>query len=835
MKIELKQFQESAARSIRDHIEVSWYDCRHNHVQAIVLSSPTGSGKTTTITALMEWIYRGYDNYPADPRAVFLWLSDSPETNQQSRDKILRQSEVFLSHDLVVIESPFCRERLEPGKVYFLNTQKLSKDTLLTKRGDGRPFTIWETIQNTSESSFEHFYVILDEAHRGMNLNPRETEQANSIMQRFIMGYPEGGLKPLQLIIGMSATPQRFQRLVTGVGRVVRNVEISPQDVKASGLLKDKIVLYYPDEEQPADWSLLERSVVHWLKFCTEWRDYCVSQEMEKIVEPILVIQVESGTEDIITRTDLAQLVNVIERVAGQLPNGAWAHSFQEDNDIDAGGQRIRKIDASRIDQDPLVKIVIFKMSLSTGWDCPRAEVMMSFRRAQDETYIAQLVGRMVRTPLARSIESNDFLNTVSLFLPHYDSAGLQAILNKLNNPEPDTGIAVDTETGEGLVFLEKNPAMGLLFEKLSTLKTYNVERMGKLAPVPRLMTLARQITDHDEINLNIHSLVKNLIIDTLENELERLNQSPDFIGNVAENQEIVIKEMWVEYGDWRPIDTPHSERIQATQENIDDLFRQCDRLLGNEGLHIEFWRRRRDVNNPYKAKLELYGLLRDGQTWNHLKQVCQAKINELFITFDADIRRLTSSRQEVYNKIRRSGREPEPETLFISPNITLRKGQFRWDHHLYIEPDGGFWTDLNTWESAVVNEEKRKAEFSGWLRNIPRKSWSLCIPYKLGDDWKPLYPDLLIFKQEGGIIKVDILDPHDSSLADSIAKAKGLIAYARKHGNDFDKIRIYIQDQDEIPRLHHLDLKNEVIQSRILDMQDTDTGQLTELFGELG
>ena len=49
---------------------------------------------------------------------------------------------------------------------------------------------------------------------------------------------------------------------------------------------------------------------------------------------------------------------------------------------------------------------MFFKMALSTGWDCPRAEVMMSFRRAEDHTYIAQLLGRMVRTPLAR--RSND-------------------------------------------------------------------------------------------------------------------------------------------------------------------------------------------------------------------------------------------------------------------------------------------------------------------------------------------------------------------------------------------------------------------------------------------
>ena len=50
----------------------------------------------------------------------------------------------------------------------------------------------------------------------------------------------------------------------------------------------------------------------------------------------------------------------------------------------------IRKLEQSRIQDSPEVKVVLFKTALTTGWDCPRAEVMMSFRRAQDPTSIAQ-------------------------------------------------------------------------------------------------------------------------------------------------------------------------------------------------------------------------------------------------------------------------------------------------------------------------------------------------------------------------------------------------------------------------------------------------------------
>jgi hypothetical protein len=58
---------------------------------------------------------------------------------------------------------------------------------------------------------------------------------------------------------------------------------------------------------------------------------------------------------------------------------------------------------------------VFFTTALTTGWDCPRAEVMMSFRRAVDHTTIAQLVGRMVGTPLARTVEATSPQHGIAL------------------------------------------------------------------------------------------------------------------------------------------------------------------------------------------------------------------------------------------------------------------------------------------------------------------------------------------------------------------------------------------------------------------------------------
>ena len=235
MKIELKDFQDDAARELLSYVNHARKEVIDGIDQAIVLSSPTGSGKTVTITALMEWIYKGHETSQPDPDAVFLWLSDSPELNHQSRDKILQQSDIFQYDDLILVEPPFSQEYFDAGKVYFLNTQKLGKSSSLTKSGDGRDFTIWQTIQNTANVKSDHFYVIIDEAHRGMKQSSRDLVLALTIMQRFIKGSPEVELNPIRLIIGMSATPERFNKIVEGTRRTTRPVTIKAQIVKHSG------------------------------------------------------------------------------------------------------------------------------------------------------------------------------------------------------------------------------------------------------------------------------------------------------------------------------------------------------------------------------------------------------------------------------------------------------------------------------------------------------------------------------------------------------------------------------------------------------------------------
>lgn len=113
-------------------------------------------------------------------------------------------------------------------------------------------------------------------------------------------------------------------------------------------------------------------------------------------------------------------------------------HAFEREGAVEAGGIDIRRVDPEAITDDEDAKGIFFKQAPSTGWDCPAAEVMMSFRSAVDHTHIAQLIGRFIRAPLARRVDSDESLNGAQLFLPRYDRGATDRIIKYLTDDQTD-------------------------------------------------------------------------------------------------------------------------------------------------------------------------------------------------------------------------------------------------------------------------------------------------------------------------------------------------------------------------------------------------------------
>lgn len=796
--------------------------------QAVILSSPTGSGKTVITSDMMEKILEGSDQFAGEPDAVFLWLSDQPQLNEQSRKKIADTCSRFRPHDLIIIDFHFDRETFEGGKVYFLNIQKLGKDKkLTTNKGDMRQYTIWETIANTSRKLRGKFYLIVDEAHRGtQRITKKEASDQETILQKFVKGSVD--IPPVDLILGMSATPQRFVKLLDSeTKRYPRKCEISAEEVRESGLLKERIILFYPDASDPTDMTLLATAARRWKEIRDAWNVYIAEQEDKQLIHPAMVIQVEDGDKKKLTKTDLEQVLKTLEQEVGTISDHELAHSFQEDQTFTVGHHKIRKIEASRIQEETGIKFIFFKMALTTGWDCPRAEVMMSFRRAQDHTLIAQLIGRMIRTPLARRIEGRELLNTVSLYLPRFDKDGVNQVVARLRS-DPDYVPPIDVEEGAKLVTFKQDVARKEAIDELSGLPTYRVEKIRKVSNTRRLMRLSRLLTMLHEIDLDAWDDSKKLIIETLDAEKERLRRDdPDFDKKVVECTEIKVNTVTIEQGTWRDLGGS-SITVPRDDHNIDDLFNRAGQKLG-EGLHDDYWQVHYDEDEPTRPKLELVFILQSQQAWDTLEKECGKRIEYLFSKHRAAIRTLTTAEREKYNKVKEIAKEPEALDMLPPAEIMVavdkNSSDFnQFNKHLYIDEQGEYWTKLNTWEKAVIQAEIAKDEVVGWLRNYDRKHWALAMPYEMSGSVSPMYPDFLVVRKDGAGYLVDILEPHSPSLTDSYAKAQWLAKYARKHHDRFGRIELIRVDGGKIKRI---DLNDTATRKNVLLV---DSNQALEL-----
>jgi type III restriction enzyme len=780
-------FQETALAELHDKINKSHLMWSERDPQIISFSAPTGSGKTIIMTTLFEEILYGGVDSIEDPDSVFIWLSDSPELNEQTRLKIESKSDKIRVRDLVTIDSTFNSEFFEGGCIYFLNTQKLGSDKLLTGTSDKRQYSIWETLTNTAKHNPKQFYVVIDEAHRGTYTSVQAENKAQSIMQKFIKGSKDDGLCVMPLVIGVTATPQRFDNLIAGTTSTVQKVIVPPELVRESGLLKDRIIIHYPDIAINADMTMFKGAVENWRKKCAHWKSYC-EREDEKMVNPILVIQVEDGNEREATHTDLGACIDLLEETLGRkLQPGEAVHTFNDRGTLKLRDIEIQRAEASRIEDDETAMVVFFKMNLSTGWDCPRAETMMSFRSAQDYTYIAQLLGRMIRTPLARRISSDAELNSVSLFLPYFDEDTVKNVVNALRDSEAI--IPTETGTNKELVTLGRNLAYSDVFDAMDNLLTYRVDSSRKQTPLKLLIQISRALT-MDGIDLGAQKSVKNAVLSKMDEQIALIKVNGDFDSRTAAITGFALGTLTFDYGDNAYSFDETSQTMTVSEFDISRHFEQAGKLFG-EGFHKEYWIRN-STRDHIDVKIEVIVLTSDTDAMERINTYAEQEFFTLYENNKRSIAKLNEARKNVYERLINSSAQPiaVPWVLPDSIDFSVTDDSIKFEQHLYCFEDGEFQTSLNAWESGVVAEALNNGAVC-WLRNLDRKKWSLEIPYEVSGVTTPMFPDLVIVRADEHGYVFDILEPHDPSRKDNYPKAVGLAKFAEKHWDKFGKIQL--------------------------------------------
>jgi type III restriction enzyme len=71
--------------------------------------------------------------------------------------------------------------------------------------------------------------------------------------------------------------------------------------------------------------------------------------------------------------------------------------------------------DKDLVKNDSPVRVLIFKQAVDTGWDCPRAQILLKWRKSASITFEVQVLGRILRMPEAKHYD-DDVLNRGYVF-----------------------------------------------------------------------------------------------------------------------------------------------------------------------------------------------------------------------------------------------------------------------------------------------------------------------------------------------------------------------------------------------------------------------------------
>ena len=839
MKFTLKDYQEDAVRDVLVNLRKARKRWREDHDKhAFSLTAATGAGKTVMAAAVLESLFHGDDNYDfdADPGAVVIWFSDDPSLNEQTRFRLMEASDRVRHSDLVVVENTFNRPRFDPGKIYFLNTQKLGKKSLLVRGFDGdeegnfpemrpdlRSYTIWDTIRATIEDPDLTLYLILDEAHRGMgNLSATVQSEKSTIVKRLING--EKGVPGIPVVLGISATVDRFNKAMDGAKErsTMTNVEVDPTRVQDSGLLKDTIILDIPDEVGKFDTVLVRRATDKLKELSAEWSAYAKDQGDEDAVLPLMVLQVPNTPDP----NEIARaLETIFQHWSGIEPSNV-AHVFGDHTNQTFGPFTVPYISPERVQESKWVRVLIAKDAISTGWDCPRAEVMVSFRSAADHTHIMQLLGRMVRTPLARRIPGNERLNSVDCLLPFFDEKTVNEVVKSLTqgggDALPTKRVLINPKE------MSPNPeASESIWEKFTALPSQTRPQKGAKPPV-RLTMLAQALVD-DELLENAGRKAHAIMHKFLDQWVA--DRSAEFD---EKRKSVLTVEGRTVIADLASAETRSTTfQTEADTVVVDDAYRRASRIL-NPDIARTYTEARAKLKPEAEEDFE-------GALLQAREDIAALGLMEnLQIAYDAEamkasdtwlseykekIKGLSDDRQENYRQISAFSRKPQDIDL-AKPSTWMEVTAIRdadgresliatFEKHLLCDDRGLFPAQLNDWEMEVIKKESQRDGFKFWYRNPSRPTQdSLGIAYEDGEEVKIVRPDFLFFSEiPGKGVVADIVDPHGTQLSDSLPKLIGMAKYAEQHAVDYRRIEAIAEVSE---KMRYLDLTSAKVREAI-------------------
>ena len=500
-----------------------------------------------------------------------------------------------------------------------------------------------------------------------------------------------------------------------------------------------------------------------------------------------------------VTDGRLGEILATLESAWPELSDYAVAHCFGDPHGpITVGDKTVRYLPPEAISDDDRARVVLFKSALTTGWDCPRAEVMVSFQGKDSYTEIAQLIGRLVRTPLAKRIDGgDDRLNEVVAYLPGYKTEHVQRVVNALTDDET---VRVEILIAPEVCGRSAQRAAAL-FDLLDSIPSYERPRAAFSTRTAQLMRLAAALNEHGLIP-GASAKAKQWIVDQMR--ADDRQRSAEVDARFNDILTLTVETSVVGYGEATMISTELSD-VATVEGDLDSYFVRAQRLLpdGSAAWYFnDLCDRGQDeidagVRLAAMASLGFKDVVEQAaadqiETWRQAHAAAVARkprtvrdlIEPLWFLGRADMHPTTVEARSTY---------PAATEKVVSEGAVAID---TFPRHIYVVPPGranaGLFpvdTSRSSWERGVLEREVGEPTLLGWYRNPSSGRHALAVPYEYGEKTRLMHPDFLFFHQDDDGIVIDIVDPHRHDLTDAAPKWSALARYAHDHPDSLRRV----------------------------------------------
>lgn len=370
---------------------------RNGNEFVIQINAPTGSGKTVLIGNIVDEFFKDYVHILFSPGS-----GDLEEQTARRLSEILGESRVHR------IESSLLSYDAQPGETYvgnweqFVSRNKATGEykNRIAREGDNVSFFDW--VSNIG-SKFIPVVITIDEAHYGA--------RASSAIQSFLADITTRlGYSPL--IIEASATNIFDNHLsvnidrkdVIDAGLMRRSIKLNNESLISEALNKltpEQLNGSFDIEKLLLDKALEQQALLN--------KEYIrvgasVVKDGEKIYYRSLIgIQVPNG----IVGNGLIQRIETYLNEKGISKENKRLAIYLANDKTD-------NMDDIQQPWSP-VDVLIYKQGIATGWDCPRAQILVGYRHITSKVFTTQNLGRFLRTTEAKHY-GNVALDTTYVF-----------------------------------------------------------------------------------------------------------------------------------------------------------------------------------------------------------------------------------------------------------------------------------------------------------------------------------------------------------------------------------------------------------------------------------